>query len=199
MISGIPGKCKVFSLMRLSRLLDSENDLRHTWHLYGFSPVWVLVCHFRLSLQAYDFWHNWHLYGFFPVWVFICVFRSPPRANEIWHNWHLHGFSPVWVRMCLLRSPPRVNEIWHNRHLYGFSPVWVLFSPERWANDFKHTRHLNDLSPVCSFMCIFWLGLGYWLEQIIADAMGTCMFSHLLWVLTIMHHQPMYFSELFST
>ena len=52
-----------------------ENDFLHNWQMYGLSPLWVLICAFRLLFPVNDLWHNRHVDGFPPVWVLMCAFR----------------------------------------------------------------------------------------------------------------------------
>ena len=89
---------------------DVDEDIPFVWnprytdgdwlHLYGFSPVCVLICRLRppLYLKALSQWL--HLYGFSPVcsikWSSCAAF--PEKALLHWLHWY--GLSPV----CILRG-----------------------------------------------------------------------------------------------
>ena len=46
-----------------------QNDFRHILHLYGFSPVWVLICTFILAGWINDLSPTLQVYGFSKVYV----------------------------------------------------------------------------------------------------------------------------------
>ncbi len=75
----------------------------HWSHVYGFSPVWILMCSLRVCLSLKLFPHWSHEYGFSPVWILVC----PSRARfclKLFPHWsHVYGFSPVWVFRCASR------------------------------------------------------------------------------------------------
>ena len=96
--------------MCVFRLPFRMNDFWHNSHLYGFSPVWILMCFFRLPLWVNDFWHNWHLYGFSPVEVILRAFRRLLWSSGFWYIWHLPGVSPVSFPMVHVRIPTDVND-----------------------------------------------------------------------------------------
>ena len=66
------------------RLLSWLNDFRHTVHWWGFSPVCVSTCLWRISRRENSRWHVSHLNGFSPVWVVRCRFRWLANANFLW-------------------------------------------------------------------------------------------------------------------
>ena len=55
--------------------------------------------------------HSEHLYGLSPVWILMWTFRLPDWLNALSHMWHLYGFSPLWILLCLSRWPDRVNRL----------------------------------------------------------------------------------------
>ena len=77
----------------------------HRVHWYGFFPVWVIICWFRLLIHKNAFSHRVHWYGFSPVWVIICASRVLLCENAFSHWIYLFGFSPEWAFICWPRSP----------------------------------------------------------------------------------------------
>ena len=84
----------------------------HMVHWYGFFPVWVIICWFRLLIHENAFSHKLHWYGFSPVCVIICVSRVLLWENAFSHWIHLYGFSPEWAFICWPRFP-LTNSIWN--------------------------------------------------------------------------------------
>ena len=66
--------------MCIFRLLGALHANEHPSkvHLYGFSPVCVIICvvSARFVRAAYSQPSNMHLYGFSPVWIIMCFFSA---------------------------------------------------------------------------------------------------------------------------
>ena len=73
-------ECISVCLVSLLKLLK---HLPHTLHLYGFSPVCVLVHFCRLPSELKHLSHTLHLYGFYPVCVLVCFCRLPDVAKHL--------------------------------------------------------------------------------------------------------------------
>ena len=88
----------------LSNYFFCENPFPHSWHLYGFFPVWVSICFFRLLLSDDPAPHFWHLYGFSPAWLSICFFRLLLLENPAPHSWQVWDFYlSTWVLRIRIR------------------------------------------------------------------------------------------------
>lgn len=86
-----------------------ENPLLHSAQLYGFSPVWTLMCLVKLL---------------------VCV-------NLLLHSAQLYGFSPVWTLMWIVNLFFLVNFLLHSvsAHTYDFSPfLWIIIW---WSIEYK--------------------------------------------------------------
>ena len=64
--------------MSLLRLLESENDLKHSLQVNGFSPEWVLQWVLRFPDDENDLWHSLQVYG--------CVLSSDDWENDLEHS-----------------------------------------------------------------------------------------------------------------
>ena len=105
------------------------------------SPMWVLMCTFRLLANVNPFPLSLHVYGRSPVWVLMCFSGLPAWVNPFPYSVHVYGRSPVWVLVCPFRWPSHVNPFPHSVHVYRRSPEWVLMCLFRWpacVNPFPH-------------------------------------------------------------
>jgi len=124
--------------------------LLHSEHLYGFSPVWTLMCLFILpdSLNALS--HMWHLYGFSPLWILLWLTRWPARVNRLLQTVHSNGFCPEWLCLCTASAVLLSQHLSHSVHLY--LSVWIFLWLSRMYGDeklFSHWLQEYKCSPVC--------------------------------------------------
>ena len=84
--------------MCLLRLPESENDLKHSLQVNGFSPKWVL---------------RW-------------VLSSEDWENDLEHSLQINGLSPEGVLRCLLRLPESEDDLKHSLQANGFSIYAVI-------------------------------------------------------------------------
>ena len=110
------------------RLLRWLNDFRHTVHWWGFSPVCVHMCWWRLLRREKSRWQVLHLNGFSPVCVSMCWWRLLRREKSRWQVLHLNGFSPVWVSKCLWRLLRLLNFFWQTLHWLSVCVANSLFT-----------------------------------------------------------------------
>lgn len=72
---------------------------------------------FSETLKKSDWFY---LYGFSPLWMRMCVFKLPMCVNVLWHMLHWYGLFWVCDRTCLAKSPAKMNDLSHwvhwNRH-----------------------------------------------------------------------------------
>ena len=124
--------------MWLLWLPESENDLKHSSQVNGFSPEWV----FRWVLSSDDWGndleHSLQINGFSPKCVLRLVLRWADVENDLEHSLQINGLSPDCFLRCSLRLPESENlrklrkwigTFFTSRRLYGFSPEGVL----RWV------------------------------------------------------------------
>ena len=149
------------------RLLKSVNRLRQlgNLHSYGFSPVCVRICTFRLPFVKYFLLHPffWQMYCGSP-WVFSCLLRLWDQVNPFIQSGyeHSYGFSPVCIRWCSFILLDDVNCLRQsaNVHTYGFSPVCIRWCSFILLDDVNCLRqsanvHTYGFSPVCIRWCSF--------------------------------------------
>ena len=127
-------------------------------HSNGFSPVWMVICCFKLPASANFFPHVSHSNGFSLTWVRECRASAvfPPKlASHCLHWWR--GFSSlVWMRRCFVRSDIDINDFPHTVHSYGLSPVWFricFVSTEFVVYPLPQILHLCGRSPVWHRIC----------------------------------------------
>ena len=121
-------------------------------HEYGFSPVWILMCVFRLLLYL-----NPLLQINVFSWYLMCLFRvdlytkSLPQIEQ--------GCERVCEFMWHFRLPVWLNAWSHISHGYGFSPaLWDLICVFRltfWVKPFSQILQINGFSWVWGFMWRF--------------------------------------------
>ena len=100
------------STMLLQTVPPSENDLVHWSQRNGFSPVWVL----------------------------LCIFKMPPSENDLVHWPQGNGFSPVWVLLCFFKLPPSDNYLVHwsqqNLHIINLRKLLRTLITKKWFHSF---------------------------------------------------------------
>ncbi len=118
--------------------------LPHKSHLYGFSPVWVLICALKCALVKKSFVHILHWKARSCTWYLTCSFRKHILKNVLSQNEHLKG-AVCWFCVCVAAGWAQCSLRWwltkfdfqrnarpHVRHVYGVSLVWVLMWSCRW-------------------------------------------------------------------
>jgi len=100
--------------------------------------------------------HTWHLYGFSPLWILLCLTRWLDLINRLLQTLHSNGFSPEWLRLCTARCLLDRQHLPHSVHLY--LPAWIFVCVCRPLGDekrFSHWAQEYTFSPVCVLLCIF--------------------------------------------
>ena len=125
----------------------------HSWHTYGLSPVWTLMCRFRFAEYLNAWSHRQHLYAFSPMWVFMWSLRCPERPNALSHTWHLYGFSPLCILLWLTRWLDVLNRLLQTLHSNGFCPEWLRLCTANSLLLLQHLPHSVHLYlPVWMFL-----------------------------------------------
>jgi hypothetical protein len=93
-----------------------------------------------------------HLYGFSPVWILVWSVRDD-LVPDFSHKEQLIGFSPVWILTLLLRNDESLEDLPQNEQLNGFSPVWILIWPFRDSDYLRVSHKMNNwmVSRQCEF------------------------------------------------
>lgn len=68
------------------------------------------------------FEHVVHLYGFSPLWIRMCVFRLPMCVNAFRQILHWNGLLRVCDRTCFAKSPEKMNDLSHCVHWKTHAP-----------------------------------------------------------------------------
>jgi len=96
--------------------------------LSDFSPVCILfTCRLTCPDWLNAWSHTWHLYGFCPLWILLWWTRWPVVLNCLLQTSHSYGFSPVWVRLWTSRSLAHLNTLSQCVHCAPrFFDNWLL-------------------------------------------------------------------------
>ena len=106
-------------------------------------------CDVRLPDLLNALSHKWHLYGFSPLWILQCLTRSYDLVYCLLQTVHSNGFSPEWIRLCTVKSWLLVQHFPHSVHLYLLLWLYVWFLKEFWfAKCFPHWQQEYNFSPV---------------------------------------------------
>jgi len=131
---------------RWSLRVDAWEKLFPHWvHVYGFSPVWILMCVLRFPLSVKLFPHWVHVYGFSPAWILMCLLKFPLCVKLFPHWVHEYGFSPVWILKCLLRYT------FHEKLFPQCVQVYVFLAFVLWIVKLRCSSSTSFSSCLCSF------------------------------------------------
>jgi len=97
------------------------NALSHWRHLYGFSPVWILLCLVRSLACVNRFRQTEHSNAFSPEWVRLC----PVNECLLWHLFphSLHLCLSLWIFIWRVKCVLFEKHFWHSVHEYTLSPA----------------------------------------------------------------------------
>ena len=114
-------------------------------HQLRSSQEWVILCCLIYVDVIEEYPHWLHLWGFTPVCIIMCVFGAPAWVTEKLHYTQLCDLSPEWMNKCyfFFKFPALPNEMPHCSKLYNSSQKWVskcffLFKFAAWLNDLLH-------------------------------------------------------------
>jgi len=113
----------------------------------------MCLCRVEDWLNAFS--HTWHLYGFSPLWVLLCPARRTDVVNRLPQTVHSNGFSPEWVLLCTARSLLLPQHLPHYVHLY--LPVWIFiwWRRDSQMNNVSHTEYMNTYFRQYVFNCAY--------------------------------------------
>ena len=148
----------------------SLNALLHIWHLYGFSPLWILQHTTRLCGCVNLLLQTVHSNGFFAEWLFLCLARSFLHLQHSSHILctciYLHEFSYGCTNCSELKNISHTEGrctgflgsvtycdhcyqlqslLEMNFHLYNVQHNTVLVN-NTFRHDFMIERHVWDVS-----------------------------------------------------
>ena len=162
--------------MCVVRVPDRLNALLHTWHLYGFSPLWILLCVARCPACVNRSLQTVHSNGLSPEWLRLCVARCLSLWKHLPHSVHLYLL--VWIFLWLHRAPLDENRFSHWVHEYTFSPV-CFFSVFSHVT-FRCKPFVTHCTHIRSWLVIMWM-----FSDIITDSFSrfvdvsfTCKYTH---------------------
>jgi len=113
------------------------------------------MCLYRCEDTLNAFTHTWHLYGFSPLWILLCLSRSPDVVNRLLQTVHSNGFSPEWTRLCTASSLLPPKNLPHSVHLCLPAWIFIWLHRPRWDEKrFSHWVHKYSFSPVCLLLCL---------------------------------------------
>ena len=131
------------------------NDLLHTSHQNGFSPLCMRWCVFRVLCWLNDFLHTSQQNGFSPLCMYWCLFRWLFKMNDLLHTSQQNVFSPLCMRWCLFRWLLKLNDLLHTMQQNGCSPLCMGLCAIRicfWLNESPHSsQEYRRFSP-----CMGW-------------------------------------------
>jgi len=131
--------------MCLCRSEDWLNVISHTWHLYAFSPLWILLCLTSLYGVINRLLQTVHSNGFSPEWLRLCTARYWRLWQHLPHSVHL--YLPAWIYVCWHRPLWDAKRFSHWVHEYSFSSVCLLLwlvNCDFVVNRLWHTVHKYD-------------------------------------------------------
>ena len=99
----------------------------HVLHVYGLSPVCILMCFPRLTVLVKLFPHVLHAYGPSPVCILMCFPRLTVFVKLIPHVQHVYGFPPVCIIICTSRWSALLKVLLHVEQVYCVFFLRMLF------------------------------------------------------------------------
>ena len=86
----------------------------HMEQLWGFSPVWINMCVFRVPAWMNAWGQCLHPWGFVPLCINMCALRCLVQVKDWGHCLPTCGFAPLCISMCFFRDPA-----------WGFAPLCI--------------------------------------------------------------------------
>jgi len=100
--------------------------------------------------------HKWHLYGFSPLWILLWISSSPEVVNRLLQTVHSNDFSPEWLRLCTVNACLLLKHFPHSVHLYLLLWTFICELKHRWLlKTFSHWVHEYICLPVCVCLWLF--------------------------------------------
>jgi len=98
--------------------------------------------------------HSEHLYGFSPLWILLCTARFGDWLNRLPQTLHSNGFSPEWHRLWTINERLRWKHFPHSLHLYLLLCTFICDHRDfgLWKH-FSHWVHEYQSSSVRLFRC----------------------------------------------
>lgn len=99
----------------------------HSWHVYGFSPVWIRMCLLKSAFCMKLLPHCGQVKGLSPTWSLAWWSLRLLLCLNLFPHWgQTYGFTEVWTLKWSLKLLLYVKLFPHWWHVYGRSPVWIL-------------------------------------------------------------------------
>ena len=166
--------------MCVFRSPDSLNVLPHSRHLYGFSPLWILLCLTRWSEVVNRLLQTVHSNGFSPEWLRLCTVNSLLVLKHFPHSVHLYLL--LWTFTCIFKLCWVVKRFLHWLHEYNFPVLCIClwcFKLSFVANRLSHTVYKYGLGlSSCGCSVISLLSASTFTSKVIPTyAKHTCTHS----------------------
>ena len=108
------------------KMLNHRFSMKMDFLLYMF--VYDFVNDFNENVDP----HTWHNYGFFPVYMWLL--KEEYSENADLHSWYEYGSSPLCILVYFFKLQFSENADRHTSQENGFSVIYVLmfFKVELW-------------------------------------------------------------------
>lgn len=114
--------CRVFSLKKpMSKYITLQINLNKSFNLPECTRIWSI----KLDDWINDLPHTAHTYGFSPVCVRTCVVSVDECVKRLSQIGQACGFSVLCTFKCELRRRESMKPFPHTLHTQGRSPVCV--------------------------------------------------------------------------
>ena len=130
------------------KFVDRLKAIPHWMHLFGRSPVWIVIWSNSATLLHKAFLHTLHSKLLLPVCLLSCTLMFQTVLNLIGQCWHLYGFSPVWMRSCTSNWLFALKTFGQNVHCRSITGLWPL---RRCGS-----VDLSTWSRWLQYSCLFW-------------------------------------------
>ena len=97
----------------------------HILHLKRLSPVWTFWCCPRVCAFLKDSPHVFQEIDFCFVWTLMWYFNWSSSTKVLLQCWQENGLSPELYFYCLPREPSCLNDLLHCLHENNLFPVWT--------------------------------------------------------------------------
>ena len=92
----------------------------HWSHLNGFSPLWIILCFFRLPLSFEAYSHSLHFCDFTWLCTFMCWFNAFFHGVEYSHCGHF--FNLLHQLQRAIDAIPNSAQSWYEEIIFTFGP-----------------------------------------------------------------------------
>ena len=127
--------------------MNRANDLVHSKHLKGFSPVWILMCLMKSIGFLNDLAHLGHLCSYVVslLWALMCRFKLIFTAKDWEHTWQI--WSSDWLTFsdfALKLVNLKYILLYHAAtNIFNCTYSLLIFSPQKCTKTKMNMNTLN--------------------------------------------------------